>query len=214
MADMAVFKKFPSTAHAEPFIELLDTHQIDYLMEKTAPLFDPFFSQNPFKEEVVIKLKLTDFEAVTKLFQQSEAPADLDHYLYSFTDNELIEIVLKPYEWNEYDYTLAQKILKDRGKEVNTEVVSAIRKNSIEEIAKKETAPTVWIWAGYIFGVVGGLIGFFIGWHLRSHTKTLPDGRILSAYDEGTRNHGTRIMILGGIGVVVWGCIRLKIWFP
>lgn len=210
-----VYRKYPSAEHAQGIVDLLEANQIEYSIEKTAPLFDVTFAQNQQSEEIVIKLKATDFKKADGFLEQmadeTYKTIENDHYLFNFTDQELMDVVVKPYEWNAFDYQLAQKILKDRGKEVNIEVVNAIKKKNLEEMTQTEAAPTAWIWAGYLLSLMGGLLGFFIGWHLMSHSKVLPTGEKKKAFDANTRKHGERIMIVGGICIIVWLLIRLNL---
>jgi hypothetical protein len=212
----SVFRKYPSEEDAAGLTEWLEANRIEYCMEKTAPSFNVTFTEASFKDEVVIKLKTTDFERVNEALTQSAVEAletvDESHYLFDFTDQELTEIILKPNEWNPFDYQLAQKILKERGKEVNAELVATIRDVRIQEMAKKDEPPTVWIWAGYTLAFLGGFFGFFIGWHLAAHTKSLPDGTKTYAYIENVRRHGKIIMIVGAIFIVLGIFIRLRLF--
>lgn len=208
-----VYRKYPSREHAQGLLELLEENQIEYAVETTAPIFDATFAQNQRSEEVVIKLRASDFRKADMLQEQLAASAfenlEKEYYLLSFTDQELMDIVVKPYEWSAFDYQLAQKLLKERGKEVNVEIVRAIKEKNLEEITRTEAAPTAWIWAGYILSLMGGLLGFFIGWHLLSHSRILPNGQKVKAYDVSTQRHGERIMVIGVIFIIAWLFIKL-----
>ncbi len=208
----AVYRKYPSKEHAQGLLGLLDENQIEHSVETTAPTFDATFAQNQRSEEIVIKLRASDFQKADVLQEQLAADSfnslDKDYYLFGFMDQELVEIVVKPYEWSPFDYQLARQLLKERGKEINADVVNAIKKKEVEDASRTEVPPNAWVWAGYVLSLMGGLIGFFIGWHLASHSKMLPNGQIMKVYDDNIRHHGQRIMIIGGIFIVVWLFIR------
>ena len=122
---------------------------------------------------------------------------DKDYYLLSFSDDELFDILCKPDEWNEFDYQVARKLLMSRGKDVGDQVVSLLRQQRIKQLAQPEDRHTNWLYAGYVFAVFGGIFGIFIGWHLSSAKKTLPDGQHIYSYSDNDRAHGRRIVIIG-----------------
>ena len=53
-------------------------------------------------------------------------------------------------------------------------------------IIPKKAGSNVWIGVGYMFAVLGGIIGIIIGYNFRSKN-----------YNEQTRRHGLYIIILG-----------------
>lgn len=69
-------------------------------------------------QQFFVKLKKNGFKkADSLLFDESSKEldnVDKEHYLYNFTDEELFDILSKADEWNEFDYQLSQRILKDR----------------------------------------------------------------------------------------------------
>ena len=135
---------------------------------------------------------------------------DKDHYLFGFTDEELFEIISKPDEWNEFDFQLAKKILRERGKEINQDTINLLKKQRLNDLAKPEEGQRNWIYAGYIFALLGGLIGVFIGWHLSTYRKTLPNGQQVYGYKQEDRKHGRRIWIKGAIMFIVSLTIRFS----
>ncbi|MDJ1468787.1 hypothetical protein [Xanthocytophaga flava] len=211
------YRKYPSVEHDQSFLDLLEDNEIEYHVEKTAPSFDVTFAQNQLGEDIVIKLKAFDFERANELLEkvaiESYNIIEKDYYLFEFTDEELMDIIAKPYEWNLFDYQLAQQILKERGKSIPVELTTALKRSKIEELEKTESSPVPWIWAGYILSLVGGLLGFFIGWHLLASNKVLPDGKRIKTYDSATQFHGKCIMIVGGFCIIIWLIIRLTITF-
>jgi hypothetical protein len=199
--DYVAFQRFNDKALAEELGELLKQHNIDYLLEDASAKFDVSFAFNELTKVYWIKLKKEDFEAAGKLLLQVSAkelenlPAD--YYLYEFSDDELREIINKPDEWNELDYLLAQKLLKERGKEVRPDEIEMVKKQRMEDLSKPEKSSPGWIVAGYIFAFLGGLIGLVIGWVLYTHKKILPNGERIYAYSENDRKNGRNILIIG-----------------
>jgi hypothetical protein len=194
----------------EEALELMDflkNHNITCELEDTAA-FDVTFSGNPLNKEFRVKLKQSDFEPAEELLiNEAHASADQlpsDHYLLSFTDEELIEIVSKPDEWSAADYKHALQLLKDRGKEFSAESVKAMKKQRYDQLAKPEESKPVWIYVGFISAILGGLIGIFIGWHLLSFKKTLPNGQRVYGYTMTDRKRGQTIFFLGLFFAFLW----------
>lgn len=128
---------------------------------------------------------------------------DTDYYLFGFSNDELLDLIAKSDEWSKLDYLLAQKILRDRGQGLSEEELEAIKMERIAELSKPEENQQKRIVAGYVFAVLGGFVGMFIGWHLLTHKKTLPNGDSVFAYVPKDRKQGRIIFILGSIFLVV-----------
>jgi hypothetical protein len=201
------FQKFSDKDSATELAEVLEASNIDFVVEDTSGINTTFTNSDAHKE-FRLKLKKEDFERAHALLLQISskqlASVDKEYYLFGFTDEELIEIVTKPDEWGQFDYLLAQRLLKERGKEINPELADALRKQRIAELAKPEESPRSMIYAGYVVAVLGGIISVFIGWHLLTHKKTLPNGDRVYGYITSDRKHGKRIFLLGIIFVVLW----------
>lgn len=205
------YQVFNDKNQATELADLLDVQNIEYLLEDTGSGFDASFANNAISQEYRIKLKKQDFERADKILldisEQQLNKVDSDYYLFDFTNSELLEILTKSDEWVKFDYLLAQRILKDRGQEVNSELLETLRKNRIEELAKPEARQKTWIIAGYVFAFWFGLLGIFIGWYLQSHQKTLPNGDRVYVYVLEDRLHGKRIMILGIVFFLIYTAI-------
>lgn len=77
------------------------------------------------------------------------------------------------------------------------------------ELAKPDQRNRGWIYAGYFFAFPGGLLGIFIGWHLSTFKKTLPNGEKVYGYNVKDRTHGNRILIIGLVMLVFWLAVRI-----
>jgi hypothetical protein len=211
--DFLTFQKFTNKSEATELTELLTTNNIKFLIEDTSASFDPSFANNEINKEFRVKLKKEDFDKVDKLMLNISASQlneiDENYYLFEFTDVELLEVLTKSDEWSKFDYLLAQKILKDRGQEVNEKILENLRRKRIEELAKPEESQKSWVITGYIFALMGGFFGLFIGWHLLAHKKTLPNGDRVYGYSIEDRIHGNRILILGIVFLIIWTIIKI-----
>lgn len=213
--EFLTFQKFNEHEAASELGTLLNENGIEYLLEDCSASFDPSFSNSALGKDFRIKLKKQDFEKADNLLQSISLKqfdsVDKGYYLFDFTDSELMEIITKRDEWGQFDFLFAQKLLKDRGKEIKPEVVELLKKQRIEELAKPEENQKAWIYAGYITAFLSGFLGFFIGWHLSSHKKTLPNGDRVYSYSQSDRKHGNRILIIGVIFFAFWLTVRILI---
>ena len=199
--DYSIFKKFPTLEQANELKALLDENNIEFILADNVPPVDVTFSGSTLLHEYEIRLKPADFKKaetlLTQLAEQQLNDIDPDYYLLKFTDEELYDILLKVDEWGPFDYSLAQKLLKDRGKPIDTALLASLKKQRLAALAKPEENQKAWIIAGYIFACLGGLLGIIIGYSLWTAKKTLPNGQKVPSYTENDRKHGKYIFYIG-----------------
>ncbi len=151
------FQKFNDVELAKESSERLKQNDIECLLEDNRKFFDPSFAYNTIEPDISIKLKPEDFlkahKALENYYKKDLDNVDKNYYLFEFTDEELIEIISKPDEWGHFDYQLAQKILKDRGKEIKPEVADLLKTQRINELVKPDTTHKYWIYVGYFSAI-------------------------------------------------------------
>lgn len=146
---------------------------------------------------------------LTNIAREDLNSVDEDYYLFSFSDDELKDILIKKNEWNEFDVLLSQKILENRGIEVNLSEIEKQRELRDLELQKPEGGQTGWIIFGYIMALIGGFIGILLGYSLWLSKKKLPNGTKVPAYNDGIRKHGKTIFYIGLIMFAVLFILRL-----
>lgn len=211
--EFLIFQKFNTKSRAVDFGILLNKNKIDFLIENISIDFDPILSNNEFGKEYCVKIRKDDFEKTNDILHE-EAKKEIneikdDYYLLSFSNDELLNVIEKSDEWNKFDVELSHKLLKERGNEITTEQINEIKKQRIVELSKPEAEQNIYIVIGYVCALLGGFLGLFIGWHLLTHKKTLPNGNRIYAYSENDRKQGNRILILGFGFIVVWILYRI-----
>ncbi|WP_394772469.1 hypothetical protein [Mucilaginibacter sp.] len=204
--EFITYKKFNDVVLANELAELLDANDVKYFLEEEAPSFDPSFSYAHTKEYTV-KVMPGDFEQVNELVKENAEEnireVESDYYLLSFTNQELMDVITKADEWNAFDVQLARKLLAERGNAISDDEIEVIEEKRIEELKVNEPSQAGWIVVGYVFAVVGGILGFFIGWHLWTYKKTLPNGEMIYAYSESNKRQGKIIFYLSFVGLAV-----------
>jgi hypothetical protein len=210
--EFITYKKYNEKERVESLTKILGDHGIDFEITEDRDSLDTLYGHNHLTQHYYIKIRQNDFSKADSLLldlsNKELEGVDRDHYLYDFTDQELFEILSKPDEWNELDYQLSKKILQERGKEVSNDTIQLLKTQRINELAKPDENHRSWMYAGYIFALLGGLLGVFIGWHLSTFKKTLPNGQRVYGYTENDREHGRRILIIGLIMFFILMAIR------
>ncbi|WP_394776632.1 hypothetical protein [Flavobacterium sp.] len=206
--EFITYKKFNNKNSAEKFGQLLEKEKIEYILENNSLSLDASLTGNNFGSEFCVKINKSDFKIIDEILEKN-AEEDIneissDYYLLTFSDEELIDIITKSDEWSTFDVSLAKKMLKEKGKEVTKEEIENIQNKRLLELSKPEKSQNGYIIAGYIFAILGGWLSIFIGWHLLTYKKTLPNGTQVYAYSENDRKQGNRIFIIGITFLVLW----------
>lgn len=203
MSEFVVYQSYTGEDAAAPLLALLRARDIPFETELDAgqPVFDNTFANNRSFTQFIVKLHPGDMEWVRRL--EAEANQDAvarmspDHYLFGFSDAELMEILSKPDEWSNLDVALAGQLLRQRGRDVSPDTIRLLQVNRLREQAKPEESRTGWIVFGYLSALLGGFAGICIGIHLFMHRKTLSNGHRVYAFSAKDRSHGARILGLG-----------------
>lgn len=208
--DFVTFRRFTEESSAKELMQVLQENGLDYVWTQERDSLDGLYGDKVFKKEILVKINRHDFATADKILleESSEALNDVgsDHYLFSFTNEELVDLISKADEWSEFDFLLAQRILKQRGVELQTGDVQKLKHDRMVELTKPQSNEKLWIYIGYLSALAGGLFGIFIGWHLSTFKKLLPNGQQVFAYDVKDRTHGNRILV---ISVVVFLAILM-----
>lgn len=206
--EFITFQRFSDKNRAEKLTNLLDKNKIEFRFEDNSSSLDSSFGGGGFTNEYVVKLRKEDFEKANHALIE-DSISDLDsidkgYYLFSFTDDELRDIIAHEDEWNKFDFLLAQKLLNERGIEISTQEMETLRENRLEELAKPEKTDKLALTLGYLFALMGGFIGILIGWYIKSNKKTLPNGDQVYTYSKTDRGHGNAIMGIGIGMLILW----------
>ncbi|WPO79857.1 hypothetical protein [Flavobacterium sp. KACC 22761] len=197
------FKNFQTRIQAKEVEILLNNNNIKTVLADNIAPVDITFSGSTLQNQYEIKIDPADFAKAQEILEKDTEnllnQVDKDYYLLSFSDEELYDVLLKSDEWNVFDYKLAQKLLTERGKNIDSEMLASLKKERLQTLAKPEEPQKSWITAGYIFSLLGGFLGIIIGYLLWTSKKTLPNGERIYSYNENDRKHGKTIFILGTI---------------
>lgn len=199
--EYVIFRKFSSVEEAREMEVILNNHEIETIIGDNIPPVDVTFSGSTLLNEYEIQIKQDDFEKAEEIIQENAGDIldqiEKDHYLFDFTDEELFEILLKSDEWSAFDYTLAQRILEERGKTIDKDLLNSLKTQRLTDLAQPEGNQKSWIIGGYIFAFIGGLLGAIIGYSIWTSKKTLPNGEKVYSHSDEDRTQGKYIFYIG-----------------
>ena len=207
MNEFVLFQSFFTEDEAAYIIEQFREKGIDYRLDRSKELLDKAFIGENLEKKFFLKIKSSDFFRANQVLDarilQNITALEKDYYLFSFTNDELIEILRRPDEWSRQDFLIARKILDERGQHINEEVIKDLKSKRINELSREESEPTLTIIAGYILALFLSLVGLFFGLAFLTAKKNIPNGKNVFAYSRNTRKHGRNIVILSAVSLLL-----------
>lgn len=207
MNDFVLFQSFFNEDEAAPVVETLKRNAIEYKVEKLKQPLDSTIAGESVENKIFLTIRPRDFaranDVLDKVILDNIQLLEKDYYLFSFTNEELSDIIHKPDEWSRQDFLIARKILEDRGTAVPDEEINAIKSKRVKELARQEKGSISWIILGYLLALVGGLMALIIALPFIFAKRTLPDGNRIFMYTKATRDHGKLISAIMVIGLII-----------
>lgn len=209
MKELRTFKRFHTAEQAAEIISLLQEHNIPIQYEEEVLLMDSLYVGQNFDQRHLVKIPAGFFSQADALLKSqitvSVEDVEPDHYLLSFSTEELKEVVIKKDEWGDFDYALALKLLEKQGVSYSPEELQTLGSSRLKTLAEPQGLPAVWLVTGYLsplllfmpipFSFTYSFIGIFIGAFVWLTKKTLPDGSRVNAFSEKTRNQGKWMIV-------------------
>jgi hypothetical protein len=206
MSDYKTYMSLTDLESAFEITTILTNKGIPFKVEDTSKNFDASFSMNKADKSIMIFLDPKDFEKANSIIDNelvlNKNEINKEHFLYSFSTDELLDVIKNTEEWHPLDVKLAKEILKDRNYNLSDEVLHTLKKEKENELKEPEKNDIAWIIIGYLFSVLGGFIGFFIAYHLMTNKKTLPNGESIYSYSKSDRLHGRNMLIIASLSLL------------
>ena len=215
--DFVTFYTAFSVEEANEVSSILRKENIDSIIEDNSLSFDASFANNNLENNIILKIQKKNFKKANEILEDlaeiNLKEIDDDHYLNSFSDKELIEILKKSDEWSKEDYCLSIKILNSRGKKITKKNIIDFKKERIKKLRSGKKAPIIWIFLGLFSSIFGIAIfknisilflfgGFFIGWFFWKFKQTDFEGNSYYVYRSKTRTAGFYIFLLSIICLI------------
>jgi hypothetical protein len=135
---------------------------------------------------------------------------DEDHYFYTYTSEELYEVIQRKDEWNDFDIEMAFKLLKRRGQDVSEKRLAELNEIRNKELAEPDSLWKYYLITGYLCALMGGFLGIIIGFSLYNSKKEIPNGTKVFRFSPENRKHGLSIIILAIVSFIIWGILMLN----
>ena len=117
MNDFVLFQSFFNEDEAAPVVETLKRNAIEYKVEKLKQPLDSTIAGESVENKIFLTIRPRDFaranDVLDKVILDNIQLLEKDYYLFSFTNEELNDIIHKPDEWSRQDFVIARKILED-----------------------------------------------------------------------------------------------------
>ncbi|CAM4089073.1 MULTISPECIES: hypothetical protein [Flavobacterium] len=172
--EFVTYRKYPNQQSAAYVANLLKKNDIANEFIENKSTLDSSFS-SVLLNEFEVKIAQEDFIKADEIIlldtEEYLKKLPQDYYLFSFSNEELKEIIEKKDEWNDLDYALAINLLKNRGIEITKEEILEAKNKRVEELRKPDRSSSKWIDMGYVFAIFGGFFGFVIGYLLLTQKK-------------------------------------------
>lgn len=160
MDNFIEYQRFATLDDATFLIDLLDANQIPFKIDDSATRFDMSAKTiNPLEEGIVIQVKQCDKARVDQInFKTTETSSINDHYMYSLSDNDIIDAVVNPDGWTEEELILAKEISKQRNLKLTAELIKSLRKDKNPDISDEQTKQSKLISGGTSWFLLIGII--------------------------------------------------------
>lgn len=187
---------------------ILDSAGIAYRLSALPPVFDLSKIGAGDDDEVIVRVPRNLYAAARAAMESQYLESELpeDHFLLTSTDEELVEIVGQSSEWSPFDVAHARRLIAQRG--IDLKKVEAKTAEHMSQLQRGRAASQQLILCGWIFSILGGLIGLGIGWSLAYMKEKTPHGDYFT-YDEESRAAGVKIMGLAGTIIAAAFVLRL-----
>lgn len=209
MEEFVVFQKFASREDAAQVIQLLQEYLIPIECDEG---IDRYFriemGDLPSLTGFYLKLHPTNFERAKQILQKESSAwiGDIskDYYLFSFSNQELRQIIEAADEWSEADYVLAKKMLEERGEAISENEEKTLRNKRLATLSQPFTASFSLIFMGFLLSPF--IYGAILGWQLFTSQKILPNGASVYSYDDKSRMLGKLMLVFFAF---CWLCLFL-----
>jgi hypothetical protein len=213
------YRSFNDKALATELCQLLAENNIPFAWESTEGFFDVSFANNDILNLYYVKLRQEDFAKADELLMNSVMKSDQqpigDYYLFSFSTEELIEVLQNPDEWNAFDQYWAKKILKSRGVEISDEELSKAKAKKLDELKRPWIVDKLWLFLAFTLWVVAlwfvlfyaAIAVILLSVYISFSKKTMPDGQKVLAFSETDRLLGEIVLVAG---ILLFGFILFQ----
>jgi Zn-dependent protease len=117
MKNKVELKSFQDIESANEIVSFLEENNIEYLIEKKKNGYNLVMTTDILESQIILWVSEQDYNAIIsqgriKEILTNDVP---EHYLYTFSDEDILEAINNPDDYTEDEIQLASKIASDRG---------------------------------------------------------------------------------------------------
>jgi hypothetical protein len=190
--------------------QILDSVGITYRVSSLTPMFDIGKIGAGEDAQVIVSVPRNLFDAARAAMESENLKIEVpeNHHLLTSTDEELVEIVAKASEWSAFDMAHAKRLIDQRG--IDLKKIEDKRAEHLGQLQRGQRASKTLIFFGWVFSVLGGLIGVGIACSLAYMKEKTPQGDFFT-YDEASRAVGRKMLVVAGTVIAIAVVLRLAL---
>ncbi len=197
------YRKFTDRESAEEITALLTENNIEYHLQDNLHYYVKAIAAHQIDFAVTLNIKTDDFPKADKIleayYSKEIENVDKSYYLFDFSIEELKEIISNPYDWGNFDFQLAKRILKEKGIEYSDSYYESKKAEKIDELTRIKKIPVYKLIIGYALAIVFPPGGFIYGFLIVNNRNILPDGQKFYLHSEADRKQGKIIIWISAL---------------
>lgn len=133
------YQKFSDLDEASGLISWLNENNIGFEIENHGQGYS--LVTDPLDNYLIIKIPKEEFDTVNRLYlsvNQDTNAVNIDHYLFTFSDEDILDVIANPSDWSQDEVQIATVIAGQRKLEVSHSILVAAKKKKIESIVEEE----------------------------------------------------------------------------
>ena len=169
MKQLVEYQKFADLAEASDLIDLLNENNIEFEIDDKGQRYSVV--PNPMDNFLTIKVYEEDMEKIRALSLKesiAKEPDTVSHYLYTFSNDDIIDVIANPTEWSADEVHIANEIAVQRKLEITASMLRTAKKRNIENIVREEqeaitktNSSSSWFLIIAILSVINSLVLIF-----------------------------------------------------
>lgn len=185
-------------------VETLTTAGVPHRVSSTRAGFDiAEVGRGDYPADMMVMVSRTNLQAARSAlegsFSETELPAD--HFLHTAPDEEILEILSAPADWDPFVVVHARRLAVER--DIKPAEITVKSAEQIQALEAGRPAAQWHLVLGWVSVALGGIIGMGIGYSLAYMKEVHAEGEFYT-YDARTRELGRWMMWSGVAMLIVW----------
>ncbi|MBB5037964.1 hypothetical protein [Prosthecobacter dejongeii] len=185
-------------------VETLTTAGVPHRVSSSQAAFDiTEVGRGDYPADMMVMVSRADLHAARLALEGSFAETELpaDHFLHTASDEEILEILSVPADWDPFVVVHARRLAADR--DIKPAEITVKSAEQIQALEMGRPAARWHLVLGWFSVLLGGIVGMGIGYSLAYMKESHAEGEFYT-YDLRTREIGRWMMWSGVVMLVVW----------